>query len=1091
MSLSLILVEDLSGIKKVIVFMFDFKNIRDSFGDNPFSEDLQNGFITETTKPYRQGDTINFNGINYTCQSDIPARSPVLLILNGQIAVGETISPVGVNSERLVLDRKVSLERVREREKIPYLWSVTFSNRAYYTCYGNPVRVPKEVTRLVDSDNLPTNTNWFIWVNQENRVYTLGFSNGGVVSALAFSDASVSEPSFNQTDLNLSGIESHSFSNSWLWVPTYNDDDAIFTILITNTSIPSLQGGLVYLLDNQESAEAVSYNDIVNFFTSDLGSGATRTDWSGTVSILPTLKEDFNYQVEYPYLYNRDTGVLSPQQERFTHLLDQRHISTNYYLPRLVDTENNRAIVYEALNYKLNFKIDDFSKDDENICTKYKINYDELGAFYYDYEENSRTPIRSFGPYSIPLTNGSLQGIKESYNVGDTLSINYPAEIVGQGFSSDSGHYKTDPNNSNLSIICDVEEYTIADEDSIRDPECEFGTITCADGSTPTLAEPGQAKGAEYWITIDFTVSEKEGDFQDQEDFLVLTKKTFDNGDPIYGPISAPTVVTETVNGRDTDRLLFRAYRSQSDGENETNIQDLYVDPYTINSFTFGETQQSVNIISFDRLRYSKSGDYDDIPDAEKNLVCANGEPPYCDLPECTPQNGLQPPQCRLPGDPPPNCSETVQLWDVILRVRSSSTTTFTHVATIRVYSDGPPTNFTIENEGPQGTSGRFDYQIFKCNCRGFASYVTGSSTSVISWAWPGSSTQNRFIRPNGANLDSGIESSNRELRIAAWEGNSFSAIYQPDPPTVTAAGSQTIPLPEGCPVPPAGGPNPGQGNPNPQPGDPGFPENPYENGARQEELDYFNSISSTPFEAWGYIPNSNDGMVAVKVQVNSFNLAESEKGTTVNLYTVAQDYHAYVPFVDLRFLQSVQFSILEVYGTVTNGNPIYENLKGDSTWQAYNTSITETTLVPNTIRGYTIPDYTTKGYLFYGNSLGMAFSSALENPESVLMNIPLRADRLFNRLTPRGQGVNNYVRHIWQKSDRNGDQLWTYPVDMSYVTSDNPKIYVPEFKFELNQGVYDLVFQKFVELDLSDETNVEDISFHMNDKDLRRPRRR
>lgn len=1064
---------DFKGIKKV-TFMFDFKKLRDRFGDNPFAADLQNGFIIESTRPYRKGESINYNGLNYTLQSDVPARVNVLLILDGQIAVGETISPQGVISERVVLDRKSTVEKVTATVKIPWLWSVTFNSSAYYTCYGNPRGVQEEVTRLSNTE-IDGDTNWFVWTNQRNRVYTLGFSNGGVVTAVASDNRAISQPSFDQTDLNLDNIDTHSFSNSWLWIPTENEDIAFLNIA-NNEDVSGLQGGLVYLLETQESAESVFYSSLTNFATSDLGGAVTRLDWSGTVSILPTLTENFDYQVEFPYTYNRLVGSFnetSPQVQRFTHLLDQRHVATNYYLPRLVDTENNRAIVYEALNYKLNFKIDDFRKDDENICTKYKINYDELGAFYYDYEENTRTPVRSFGPYCIPLTDGGLSGIQDSYEVGNTLSVSYTTELVGQGFSSDFGHYRTDPDNDRLATICDAEEYLgFSEPDSVRDPTCETGTLTCADGSTPTIAEPGQAAGAEYWITTDFVVSEKEGDFQDVEDFLTFTKKTFDNGDPIFGPITAPVVVTENVGGRDTDRLLFQAYRTQADGENETNIQDLYVDPYTINSFTFGETQQSVNIISFDRIRYSSAGTYDDIPDAEKEYACTNGQPPYCD-------DGS--------GGTPPNCSTTVEVWRVTLRVRSQSTAQFTHLATIDVYSDGAPSNFTIENEGPQG-NGRFDYQIFKFNCRGFAGFVSGSPLGSIFWSYPSQFQFSRLVRPTGANLDSGIEPSNTDLRIAAWEGNSFSAVYQPDPPDTVFNRFETIALPDDCPVPPTD-PNPGSNNPNPMPGDPGFPENPYENGARQEELDYFNSISSTPFEAWGYIPNSNGDMVAVKVQVTSFSLDSTEKATAVNFYQINQDYHTYVPFVDLQFLQSVSFNILEVYGTITNGNPLYENLLGQTNWQNYISGTQESDFVPNTIRGYTDLNYTPKGYLFYGNSLGMAFSSPLENPESILMNMPLRGDRLFNRLTPLGQGTNNYVRHIWQKSDTNGDQLWTYPVDMSFVTSEHSVIYVPEFTFEDNGGVYDLVFQKFVELDLADETDIEDISFHANDKNLRRPR--
>ena len=1319
----------------------DFSSIFNQFGNNPFSFEEQN-YLYESNKPITKGEFINYLGLNYICQADVQVGSKILLVKDGLLAIPETLQPPNKGNDRVVLDRRVRGEDLQAAIRIPYLWGVTFPtpNTPYTTEYPNKRGERPLNTKLkgavVDEDI----DNWFIWVNTKNEVYTIGFktsTNQPTVAVHSIKGILQGQPSFTGRVLDLTNLSTSSFSNSWFWAPS--NPEINFENTVNSEDISIFDKGITFLLEDSQSDKPIKYSSLTNFAENLLGTRSTRCDWIAQVCLFPGKLENISHKAQY-YWNFQNIPALPNTPERAIRLVDSRNIETTYIKPKLVDTENNRAITYEALNYKSNYLVHS-NNVGSNLCTEYEISYDELGAFYYDYEENTRTPINSFGPYHLPLMSPGTSGVKAEYSEGDVITCNYAANTIYQGFPSDFGHYKKE-SNGDFFIKCEPEPWSgLPEPDSERGSTCTNGDVGCQDGNPPTIDGPGQSKGSQYWITVDFKVTELEGSFAGREDFRGLTKTKFSDGSNIYGPISAPTITTETVGGRTTDRLRFTAYKSQSDGENEANPEDLYLDPFTINSFTFGEIQQSIDILSFDRVRYTSAGSFTDIPQSEKEYVCGDGQAPTCVVPEC--------------GSYPGNIYEVTAVFSGI-GTKASSGQTYPFSKTLTERYHGPIGGITQQvSEG--GSSGLALQGTQRLSCRGYAtnpnpasgSYTTttalgddlypsssfsfpelrfsrgdsltlsGSITSVVpvpinefdepfacetpecfppnpggvgqcdgvkyvvqstfdyEWHYPfndpsliettiGASGGGFYWGPvsvgeGGVYPDPHTSHDPRSTAVAAYvTSRGYADFNSPNPPagavttqlglyrnpnvtitrvfnftyTITRLDGQpdTCPAlePPDCTLPgescpecrPPGEPNPDcertiskegavtglytlQGfrdngeyfddgdfyvnpysgqfgsilirvgpitdisieiitdpsqfgfsgydsgdwfaltgriqtfnadtlvpnpgpfpkvpfhiinspqfykpyNPNatkellyfganlnwvenpdggiryspipetcPQPlppdnpgGNPNHPNNPpeipnpYINHVRQPSLDNHTQESSIPFDAWGFIPNSSGDMVAVKGKVTNLSFTNSDKASYVESTKILSDDPLYIPLVKLRFFSSLSFRIEKAYGVIRNGDPLYERLGGQ---------------VSNS-----------KGYLIYGKGIGSCGSNVFDNPESALMNMPCRMDKLYNEDLPYTLENTGKYRYVWEKSKKDGediDELWVYPADLSFVTEEHSKLPIPRFKFVLESGIYNLEFQQFDEIDLKGEVFPKDLSFHMNDKGLRRPR--
>ena len=110
--------------------MFDFKDIRNKFGDNPFLSTLNSILPIVTTKPYKKGELINYQGRNFVCQRDVGVGKNVFLVLDGGIAIPEEVETDTPLNERLVLDRRVSDPAAPPEPVLPWLWGVNYLNEA-------------------------------------------------------------------------------------------------------------------------------------------------------------------------------------------------------------------------------------------------------------------------------------------------------------------------------------------------------------------------------------------------------------------------------------------------------------------------------------------------------------------------------------------------------------------------------------------------------------------------------------------------------------------------------------------------------------------------------------------------------------------------------------------------------------------------------------------------------------------------------------------------------------------------------------------------------------------------------------------------
>lgn len=965
---------------------------------------MQNGYIVDSTKPYKKGETINYLGLNYTFQTDVASGKKVLLILDGLIAIGEEVSNNSFLNERVVLNRKVNPEVSRQDNLIPYLWSISFTNdQSYYRTYYTDRRNTTEETSIASNPNSST-INWFVWSNTRNEVYTLGFSLENNILAFANKNGRESIP----TELNgftniLTDLDNLSYSNSWLWNPSSKE---IVYRDVESLALGDLNlGGFTTLINTGEATSPFILNSVNALSESCENEIPTKTIWSGVLNVFPGRSSSLEHSVNHFWLYAAEEMEGRHEEEipeTFLHILDRREFNTSYLRPKLVDTELNRAIVYKADNYSANCVIHDINKDGDNVCTKYSIDKGNLGIYYIDYEQEIETPVNSFGPYSIPITDASLAGKKASYNVGDILTITYPSQTVGQGFPSDEGHYTSLESNPLLSTACAEEETP-----EIFDPCGEFGTLIlptdgsppycdCPEGEfcptpPPYCAEDEFYQGENIFGTLRYRVSYPDGS---SSGFTRVCGTAIGNSSfSIYGPSSDWQVrVDPTPDPNQPFIVIISAIC-----RNDYNPSGANLAPIARYDLIF----DSSGIIAGSTVSVTQFSGFRSEPFEDPQVV-----PKDVNFPDCIP-------------NPPPDCGDKGE----------PQIETYVHDMTV-------PIDHEVAGE------------ITSVSTSGTWSFATGREIACPIPTIEG----NRIV----SNFDS------------LYSDNSGSCTYE-----------ITYRNPEGCPrehVPPC-------------PADPGIndPENPLlnlpENQAREGEIEAWLAATQLPFNAWGYIPTTGGGVIGVKVKVTSLTTTSTNRATVVNHYKYNTDYHQYIPLVKLKFIRRVVFEIVEI-GTeeIQIPDSIYYSLFSNSDCEFYNDpDITP----PKGIRGYTDPSLLpTKGYLFYGNSFGNCGSSALDHPESALLNMPLNPNRLYNEKVPYCAGVRGHLRYQWENL-KGRDYLWSYPSSI-----EGQVVYCPRFEFVLTDNKYDLVFQGWDKLEIKEEgLDLKDISFHAEDKNLRRPR--
>ena len=415
--------------------MFNFKNIRNQFGDNPFASDLENVFIIETTKPYKQGQVLNHLGINYIVKRDVGVRKKILLVQDGLIAIPEEASYNSILNTRQVLNRHVQNEPVRVFE-VPVTGVWGFSGYYDYVPKSAIIHFNSRGKDEIVFNNSTTSSMkfGFIYVDpldSNKRVYTLSVGNGdvGILGTRAVDGRGVSPTSWSDQRYFFWDIFSFSISNSWIWVPGQR---------LSNDIDPDYGEGIVG-----------------DFKTNMWGSSmdiAFTGDWFDTSSPLPgspdkiwlaegTMKHIVNGANLPARRYVRRS--VSPNPNRITTVT----VESDYSRPKIADTRTNRVISYDVAN-----RVVKTISDPNGGSYKYEatpLGNDE-GCFLYDYSGDLTNPVKTqvnhYGPYVISLfrnspnsSNLDVSWVKSNYEVGDILTITYPSEFIGQGFPIQKG----------------------------------------------------------------------------------------------------------------------------------------------------------------------------------------------------------------------------------------------------------------------------------------------------------------------------------------------------------------------------------------------------------------------------------------------------------------------------------------------------------------------------------------------------------------------------------------------------------------------------------------------------------------------------
>jgi hypothetical protein len=473
--------------------MINTTTIFNQFGNNPFAKDLENLIIIESTRPYKKGENLVSNNLNFVCQADIAARVKVLLVLDGLIAIPETITKTKEINERLVLDRRLILEDTLQLQIDSKIWGLdtiaTNNNFKPYYYLFNPRRKVLEAVSLSEAgffdfiyvDPLDRNSLVKILdVRIEPTQVKFTFLNGARKKEVIF-------PRFFISIFNFS------MCNGWFWNPGQREDNGIN---------PDYLSGKVVDFSRGIVTDSMSLTCTGNFGLSDPTSpvfgGPGLTTQVGTMRHLPDSKD-----LPVSYVFDRVNNVGS-NTERTT--------TATYSKPKLADLRTRRVIAYDVEN------VESFSRSyllgspnrpsDEDITL---TNFANAEGYLYDYSSDlqnpTKTKINTSGPHSISLYLNSGAGFtgdyQSDYEVNDVLTFTFPANFQGHGNTPINGSRLLNTYSGSI----DTTKRNEWLESLITPIENAYAWLPCTGG----LNEYVGAKGIITSITTDSTTLARQG----------------------------------------------------------------------------------------------------------------------------------------------------------------------------------------------------------------------------------------------------------------------------------------------------------------------------------------------------------------------------------------------------------------------------------------------------------------------------------------------------------------------------------------------------------------------------------------------------
>lgn len=409
------------------------RNVFEAFSDNPFLFDSA-AVLYETTKPHKAGSLLNYLGKNYTLQQSVGARKKVLLIKDGLVAIPEEATSDLVINTRTVLDRRVGDEIVPALNVPSGVWALDGYNsylpKSAYYYYDQRKAVEFILTNNFNANPFQLSTIYVDPTDTRKRPLILFWSTGNI---RVYKE---NKKIFQDTSRNAPIVDfSSSYCNGWIWSTGARSD--------VNTD-PTPDNGLIFDLRDNSYESALDITLTGDYSSTFFGGDDRLYVTQGTMKHLSGTKD-------FPVYYKRQSYTFLPGEAPPGAL--EREIISTYNKPKIADTRRKRSIGYEITDVKYEILLGDSTVNSRG--THSLTNENNHGCYLYDFSLDPQNPTKQdvnfYGPYVLslfPNKGGNSSDYRHNYSVGETITVTYGDDFVGQGFQGLSGDLMRNEDNT-------------------------------------------------------------------------------------------------------------------------------------------------------------------------------------------------------------------------------------------------------------------------------------------------------------------------------------------------------------------------------------------------------------------------------------------------------------------------------------------------------------------------------------------------------------------------------------------------------------------------------------------------------------------